>query len=72
MLHIENIGVSLKLKALKTRKPQIEDLVIHLAKKFHMVWKVNATLPFNEQGRCIMGCFRVLPTTHISLSWGIP
>jgi hypothetical protein len=31
MLHIETIGVRLNLKALETRKPQIENVAIHLA-----------------------------------------
>lgn len=54
MLHIETAGVRLKLKSLETGKPQTEDVAIHLANKDHMIWRVNATPHFNEQG-AVMG-----------------
>ena len=37
ILHIETAGVMLKLKALETGKPQIEDVAIQLANKEHMI-----------------------------------
>lgn len=53
MFHIETAGVRLKLKALETGKPQTEDVAIHLPNKDHMVWWVNATPHFNEEGTVI-------------------
>lgn len=53
MLHIETAGVKLKLKSLETGKPQTEDVAIHLTNKDHMIWRVNATPHFNEQGAVI-------------------
>lgn len=53
MFHIETAGIRLKLKALETGKPQTEDVAIHLPNKDHMVWWVNATPHFNEQGAVI-------------------
>ena len=37
ILHIDTAGVMLKLKALETRKPQTEDVVIQLANREHMI-----------------------------------
>lgn len=53
LFHIETAGVRLKLKALETGKPQTEDVAIHLPNKDHMVWWVNATPHFNEEGTVI-------------------
>ena len=53
ILHIQTVGVMLKLKALETGKPQIEDVVIQLANKEHMFLQVNVSPHFNEHGVAI-------------------
>ena len=56
----------LKLKALETGKPQIEDVAIQLANKEHMIWQVNVSPYFNEHGVAIgVSMVSVNMTEHV-------